>query len=113
MGNKCDMDDERVVASERGRQLSEHLGEFIFSRFNGAFEAKLRLATNSPPTIGQKHRKHRLNLKFHLSNLWLSSQLPVLSLFTERHLIYMAAYTVNSTMSLHLNYFIAVLAIIS
>lgn len=29
VGNKCDMDDERVVASERGRQLSEHLGEFI------------------------------------------------------------------------------------
>ncbi|KAI5101668.1 ras-related protein Rab-3A, partial [Silurus meridionalis] len=26
VGNKCDMDDERVVASERGRQLSEHLG---------------------------------------------------------------------------------------
>lgn len=29
VGNKCDMDDERVVAAERGRQLSEHLGEFI------------------------------------------------------------------------------------
>ncbi len=27
VGNKCDMDDERVVASERGRQLSEHLGK--------------------------------------------------------------------------------------
>ena len=27
VGNKCDMEDERVVAGERGRQLSEHLGE--------------------------------------------------------------------------------------
>lgn len=27
MGNKCDMEDERVVASDRGRQLSEHLGK--------------------------------------------------------------------------------------
>lgn len=27
VGNKCDMEDERVVASERGRQLSEHLGK--------------------------------------------------------------------------------------
>lgn len=42
MGNKCDMDDERVVASERGRQLSEHLGELIFSGFNPAFEVKLQ-----------------------------------------------------------------------
>lgn len=27
MGNKCDMEDERVVSSERGRQLADHLGE--------------------------------------------------------------------------------------
>lgn len=27
VGNKCDMEDERVVSGERGRQLSEHLGE--------------------------------------------------------------------------------------
>lgn len=27
VGNKCDMEDERVVAAERGRQLSEQLGE--------------------------------------------------------------------------------------
>ncbi|KAE8632010.1 hypothetical protein XENTR_v10001394 [Xenopus tropicalis] len=27
VGNKCDMEDERVVSSERGRQLAEHLGE--------------------------------------------------------------------------------------
>ena len=26
VGNKCDMEDERVVAAERGRQLSEQLG---------------------------------------------------------------------------------------
>lgn len=39
VGNKCDMDDERVVASERGRQLSEHLGEF--PGFNAAFKAEL------------------------------------------------------------------------
>lgn len=26
VGNKCDMDDERVVSVDRGRQLSEHLG---------------------------------------------------------------------------------------
>ena len=26
LGNKCDMEDERVVAAERGRQLSEQLG---------------------------------------------------------------------------------------
>ncbi|XP_026062450.1 RAB3A, member RAS oncogene family, a [Carassius auratus] len=29
-GNKCDMEDERVVASERGRQLSEQLGFEFF-----------------------------------------------------------------------------------
>lgn len=27
VGNKCDMEDERVVSSERGRQLADHLGE--------------------------------------------------------------------------------------
>lgn len=27
MGNKCDMEDERVVASQRGQQLSDQLGE--------------------------------------------------------------------------------------
>lgn len=27
VGNKCDMEDERVVGGDRGRQLSEHLGE--------------------------------------------------------------------------------------
>lgn len=43
VGNKCDMDDERVVASERGRQLSEHLGELIFAVFQAAFEARLYL----------------------------------------------------------------------
>ncbi|KAL7854542.1 hypothetical protein SRHO_G00167320 [Serrasalmus rhombeus] len=30
VGNKCDMEDERVVAAERGRQLSEHLGFEFF-----------------------------------------------------------------------------------
>ncbi|KAK5612970.1 Ras- protein Rab-3A [Crenichthys baileyi] len=30
VGNKCDMEDERVVASERGRQLSEQLGFEFF-----------------------------------------------------------------------------------
>lgn len=29
MGNKCDMEDERVVASQRGRQLSDQLGESV------------------------------------------------------------------------------------
>lgn len=29
VGNKCDMEDERVVSGDRGRQLSEHLGEFM------------------------------------------------------------------------------------
>lgn len=28
VGNKCDMEDERVVSADRGRQLSEHLGKF-------------------------------------------------------------------------------------
>uniref|UniRef100_A0A674NX91 small monomeric GTPase n=1 Tax=Takifugu rubripes TaxID=31033 RepID=A0A674NX91_TAKRU len=27
VGNKCDMDDERVVSGDRGRQLADHLGE--------------------------------------------------------------------------------------
>ena len=27
VGNKCDMDDERVVSGDRARQLSDHLGE--------------------------------------------------------------------------------------
>uniref|UniRef100_A0A672QBV4 small monomeric GTPase n=1 Tax=Sinocyclocheilus grahami TaxID=75366 RepID=A0A672QBV4_SINGR len=30
VGNKCDMEDDRVVASERGRQLSEQLGFMFF-----------------------------------------------------------------------------------
>ena len=29
VGNKCDMEDERVVAAERGRQLSDQLGEAL------------------------------------------------------------------------------------
>lgn len=29
VGNKCDMEDERVVSSERGRQLADHLGECL------------------------------------------------------------------------------------
>lgn len=29
VGNKCDMEDERVVASETGRQLSDQLGESL------------------------------------------------------------------------------------
>lgn len=33
VGNKCDMEEERVVSAERGRQLSEHLGEWLW---NGA-----------------------------------------------------------------------------
>nr|KAF6481699.1 RAB3A, member RAS oncogene family [Molossus molossus] len=30
VGNKCDMEDERVVSSERGRQLADHLGFEFF-----------------------------------------------------------------------------------
>uniref|UniRef100_A0AC34GDS2 Uncharacterized protein n=1 Tax=Panagrolaimus sp. ES5 TaxID=591445 RepID=A0AC34GDS2_9BILA len=30
VGNKCDMDDERVVSYERGRQLSDQLGTLLF-----------------------------------------------------------------------------------
>lgn len=30
VGNKCDMDDERVVSYERGRQLADQLGLFIY-----------------------------------------------------------------------------------
>ncbi|KAJ0065727.1 hypothetical protein NL108_017385 [Boleophthalmus pectinirostris] len=29
VGNKCDMEDERMVSGDRGRQLSEHLGEWF------------------------------------------------------------------------------------
>lgn len=32
MGNKCDMEDERVVASQRGQQLSDQLGESLKSQ---------------------------------------------------------------------------------
>ena len=28
-GNKCDMEDERVVSNERGKQLAEQLGNYI------------------------------------------------------------------------------------
>lgn len=31
VGNKCDMEDERVVASQRGQQLSDQLGESMKS----------------------------------------------------------------------------------
>lgn len=47
VGNKCDMDDERVVASERGRQLSEHLGKFVFFRKCNQFMNKIRLCPSS------------------------------------------------------------------
>ena len=30
MGNKCDMEDERVVSAERGRQLADQLGLEFF-----------------------------------------------------------------------------------
>ena len=30
VGNKCDMEDERVVSAEKGRQLAEHLGFEFF-----------------------------------------------------------------------------------
>ncbi|XP_053723061.1 RAB3A, member RAS oncogene family, b isoform X1 [Synchiropus splendidus] len=33
VGNKCDMEDERVVSGDRGHQLSDHLGEFSQSVF--------------------------------------------------------------------------------
>lgn len=33
MGNKCDMEDERVVAAQRGRQLSDQLGESVGAGF--------------------------------------------------------------------------------
>nr|KAF6402236.1 RAB3A, member RAS oncogene family [Rousettus aegyptiacus] len=41
VGNKCDMEDERVVSSERGRQLADHLG-FEF------FEASAKDNINAP-----------------------------------------------------------------
>ena len=33
VGNKCDMDSERVVSLERGKQLSDQLCEFWFTLF--------------------------------------------------------------------------------
>lgn len=34
VGNKCDMEDERVVSGDRARQLSEHLGEITHTYTN-------------------------------------------------------------------------------
>lgn len=47
VGNKCDMEDERVVSSEKGRQLAEHLGE----RAGGAEGARGGGAAVFPPVI--------------------------------------------------------------
>lgn len=48
MGNKCDMEDERVVAAERGRQLSEHLGTVssVVVTFSETIAKKPQLGTN-------------------------------------------------------------------
>ena len=29
-GNKCDMEEERVVSTEKGKQLAEQLGQFCY-----------------------------------------------------------------------------------
>ena len=29
VGNKCDLEDERVVSTERGKQLADQLGKFL------------------------------------------------------------------------------------
>lgn len=50
VGNKCDMEDERVVAAERGRQLSEQLGESADRRENDM--SLLLLYCPSSPLLG-------------------------------------------------------------
>lgn len=51
VGNKCDMDDERVVSGDRGRQLSEHLGEFTHV-FTHTCDSLLSTQTWSQSTRG-------------------------------------------------------------
>lgn len=78
VGNKCDMEDERVVNAERGRQLSEHLGELntplsllnvginvmVFS-FKGAFEA----VKNDTTDISEFKKKKKLGTQVSIFNI--------------------------------------------
>ncbi|KAM6465919.1 ras-related protein Rab-3A isoform 2-T5 [Liasis olivaceus] len=53
VGNKCDMEDERVVSSERGRQLAEHLDAFILQRRNSVANSN-HLETINSSQVQQK-----------------------------------------------------------
>nr|BAG56961.1 unnamed protein product [Homo sapiens] len=55
VGNKCDMEDERVVSSERGRQLADHLG-FEF------FEASAKDNINVKQTIYRNDKRIKLQI---------------------------------------------------
>lgn len=40
VGNKCDMDEERVVPPEKGKHLADQLGETQFSLISGATDSR-------------------------------------------------------------------------
>lgn len=54
VGNKCDMEDERVVSSERGRQLADHLGECLV----GPHTSRLGKRQRGPEREGTRPRSH-------------------------------------------------------
>lgn len=48
VGNKCDMEDERVISYERGKQLAEQLGiEFFETSAKENINVKVTLRNNS------------------------------------------------------------------
>lgn len=75
VGNKCDMDDERVVSFERGKQLAEQLGLEFFEtsakeniNVKGVFERlvdiicdRMSESLDSDPTIMNASKGQRLN----------------------------------------------------
>lgn len=57
VGNKCDMEDERVISFERGKQLAEQLGVEFFET-----SAKENINVKVSPRDGKKEGiKHRIN----------------------------------------------------
>lgn len=64
VGNKCDMEEERVVSAERGRQLADQLGvEFYETSAKENINVKvfnfLLSTINGDQIIGYKHIKYK------------------------------------------------------
>lgn len=52
VGNKCDMEDERVISFERGKQLADQLGvEFFETSAKENINVKVQLVEKTPPLV--------------------------------------------------------------